>query len=200
MSLVGKVNSKQALQGVLAIRQGIDGKDGKDGEKGEQGEVSLAYADSHYSPAIISRASGEVVVTTDSAKAKPKNIRLYGKSEQKQYGGYQLFDKEKASDSSNWIDSTAIANVKAFPVYVGKGNTISFKYTQSLTTGLGFYLYISLTNEKRDYFVYHSNDSSLINNDIEFIATEDYIYLLAYESDIPRFMQYIGNDLMMICW
>lgn len=109
----------------------------------------------------------------------------------------QFFDCEKASDSSNWVDSTVLANIKAFPVYVGKGNKLTFSYKQTLSVGLGFYLYISLTNEKRDYFVYHSNDSSLINNDIEFTATEDYIYLLCYEAQIPLFMQYIGNDLMI---
>ena len=71
MSLVGKVNSKQALQGVLAIRQGIDGKDGE-----------FVFGDSLYAPAIYSTASGEIIATTDSAKAKPKNIRLFGKSTQ----------------------------------------------------------------------------------------------------------------------
>lgn len=39
---------------------------------------------------ILSKASGEVVTTTDSAKVKPKNIKLFGKGKQRQYEGYQL--------------------------------------------------------------------------------------------------------------
>ena len=51
---------------------------------------------------IISKASGEVVTTTDSAKAKPKNIKLFGKTEQDSTEGNQLFDLF----TSSGMDST----------------------------------------------------------------------------------------------
>lgn len=108
-----------------------------------------------------------------------------------------LFDSKKANNVSNWIDSSVVPNSKAFPIYVGTGNKVYFSYKQTLTTGLGFYAYLSLTNEQRDYYIYHSSNGSFINNNISFTATEDYIYLIAYESEIPLFMQYIGNDLVM---
>lgn len=41
---------------------------------------------------ILSQASGEVVTTTDSAKVKPKNIKLFGKGKQRQYEGRNLFN------------------------------------------------------------------------------------------------------------
>lgn len=41
---------------------------------------------------ILSKASGEVVTTTDSAKVKPKNIKLFGKGKQRQYEGNQLLN------------------------------------------------------------------------------------------------------------
>lgn len=78
-SLKGDKGDKgeQGEQGV----QGIQGEKGDKGDKGEQGEVSIDFANSHYSPSIVAKASGEVVTTTDSAKAKP-SIKLYGKSTQ----------------------------------------------------------------------------------------------------------------------
>lgn len=50
---------------------------------------------------ILSTHTGELIQTTDSANVKPKNIRLFGKSEQKQYGGNQLFDASYRNFSGN---------------------------------------------------------------------------------------------------
>lgn len=187
MNLEGNITSKQALKGVLAIRQGIDGKDGQngkdgytpqkgidyfDGEKGEKGDTpdlseyvkndyyatterlglikanpsgglhidkgGLSYLErandgeikgrlQYFKPivprnmdlavkeclansyitwtdeekqksrelldtssAIKTKASGTTILTTDSAKVKPKNIKLFGKGKQRQYEGNQL--------------------------------------------------------------------------------------------------------------
>lgn len=65
--------------------------------------VSVAELEAYKANSILSKASGEVVTTTDSAKVKPKNIKLFGKGKQRQYEGNQLFDISKVisrSDSS----------------------------------------------------------------------------------------------------
>lgn len=138
MSLVGKVNSKQALQGVLAIRQGIDG------EKGEQGEISLAYADSHYSPAIISTATGKVVAITDSAEAPLVNLKAHGDSWQNQYEGHQLFDiSQVISISSSNGSSITRHEDGSITVVLGEGinseeaggNTTLQTYSPNLVVG-----------------------------------------------------------------
>lgn len=151
MNLEGNLTSKQALKGVLAIRQGIDGKDGKDGqngkdgytpqkgidyfdgEKGEQGEVSIAYADSHYSPSIITSASGEVITTTDSAKAKPKNIKLFGKGKQRQYEGNQLFDISNYT-MVNGVLAFDMSNLTSGKTYTfSSKNALRFKISTDTT-------------------------------------------------------------------
>ena len=53
-------------------------------------EDKLAELEVYKANSIISKASGEVITTTDSAKAKPKNIKLFGKGKQRQYEGNQL--------------------------------------------------------------------------------------------------------------
>lgn len=54
--------------------------------------VAVEDLETHKANSILSKSTGEVVTTTDSAKAKPKNIRLYGKTEQDSTEGNQLFD------------------------------------------------------------------------------------------------------------
>lgn len=44
---------------------------------------------------IINSASGTTVAITDSAKVKPKNIKLFGKGKQRQYEGNQMLDSSE---------------------------------------------------------------------------------------------------------
>ena len=55
---------------------------------------------------ILSKTSGEVVTTTDSAKVRPKNIKLFGKGKQKRYEGNQLFGGDHISTHSSIIRDT----------------------------------------------------------------------------------------------
>lgn len=57
-----------------------------------EAHVSIAELEIYKANSILSKISGEVITTTDSAKAKPKNIKLFGKGKQRQYEGNQLLN------------------------------------------------------------------------------------------------------------
>ena len=83
---------------------------------------------------ILSKSTGEVATTTDSAKAKPKNIRLYGKTEQDCTEGNQLFDIsviETTSFSGAVTNITEVGNshivVTSTDGYNGNGYVNSLK-------------------------------------------------------------------------
>lgn len=69
----------------------IDSELSEKSENPVQNKV-VAEALTDKADTIISKASGQFISIKDSAKAKPKNIRLLGGSKQRQYEGYQLFD------------------------------------------------------------------------------------------------------------
>ena len=64
----------------------------------EVGAYSKEEIDVLKANSILSKASGEVVTTTDSAKAPLKNIRLYGKTEQPSTEGNQLLNIDNMED------------------------------------------------------------------------------------------------------
>ena len=72
--------------------QGAQGYKGDKGDKGDKGEKGDKGDKGEDAPVIVCSASGMAVITSDSAKTPLKNLRVHGKSEQKQYGGHQLFD------------------------------------------------------------------------------------------------------------
>lgn len=105
--------------------------------------------------------------------------------------GKNLFDREKAKDNSNWIIKSNDGYAK-FPIYVKKGNKITFSYTEKLTTGKKFYLGISLSDAGSTVaWLYHDTTASLINNKYTIAATNDYIYLMCSKSDIQNFVDTI---------
>lgn len=105
--------------------------------------------------------------------------------------GKNLFDREKAKDNSNWIIKSNDGYAK-FPIYVKKGNKITFSYTEKLTTGKKFYLGISLSDAGSTVaWLYHDTTASLINNKYTIAATNDYIYLTCSKSGIQNFVDTI---------
>lgn len=52
--------------------------------------------------------------------------------------GKNLFDIEKAKNTQNWFTSVQ-SGYSDFEIYVGKGNTVTISYTDTLEAGLGFY-------------------------------------------------------------
>lgn len=129
----------------------------------------------------------------------PQEIKNSGKwNEEKQkyevdvkVVGKNLFDREKAKDNSNWIIKSNDGYAK-FPIYVKKGNKITFSYTEKLTTGKKFYLGISLSDAGSTVaWLYHDTTASIINNKYTIAATNDYIYLMCSKSDIQNFVDTI---------
>lgn len=85
---------------------------------------------------IISSANGVgAVITSDSAKAPLKNIRLFGKSEQKQYGGHQLFSgliEDITVRDGAFISSTLKSVI--IPIQGGETYTISITTADTIFT------------------------------------------------------------------
>ena len=64
------------------------------------GSYTKEEIDALKATSIISKVSGEVITTTDSTKAKIKDFKLFGKCEQRQYVGNQLFDASRIQTTS----------------------------------------------------------------------------------------------------
>ncbi len=129
----------------------------------------------------------------------PQEIKNSGKwNEEKQkyevdvkVTGKNLFDREKAKDTSNWIIIDGDGYMK-FPIYVKKGNKITFSYTEKPTTGKKFYLGIAHSESGGVIaWPYHDVTSSLINNKYTTVATNDYVYLMCNKNAIQNFLDTI---------
>ena len=104
-------------------------------------EETKAFLDGKAN-AIINSATGETVVTTDSANATP-SIKLFGKSEQVTYQGNQLLNLPN-------VDSLTLGNKITWSckdgVVTAKGNTTSI-------TNTGGYIYQHMPIVAGNYFV-----------------------------------------------
>ena len=105
--------------------------------------------------------------------------------------GKNLFDREKARDITNWIVRDGNGYAK-FPIRVGKGNKVTFYYSEKLTTGKGFY--VGITQSETSAIVswlYHSAETNLNNKKYTAVAAGDYIYLSCTISGIQKFVDTI---------
>lgn len=125
-----------------------------------------------------------------------KSVRKWNDEKQKyevdvKVTGKNLFDREKAKDTSNWIIIDGDGYMK-FPIYVKKGNKITFSYTEKPTTGKKFYLGIAHSERGSVIaWLYHDVTSSLINNKYTTVATNDYVYLMCNKNAIQNFLDTI---------
>jgi hypothetical protein len=104
--LKGSINAKQSLIGDMAVKQGVDGKDYilTDADKNEIAElISGTKAN-----AIINSASGETILTTDSANAQMESMKVFGKSWQNTVGGNQLFDASITTNKNVTVENGVI--------------------------------------------------------------------------------------------
>lgn len=74
----------EVLRGPQGIQgeTGPQGEQGIQGEKGDTGEVSLEYAHSTFSGAIVNSTYGKTIQLTDGANEKLKGLKVYGKTTQ----------------------------------------------------------------------------------------------------------------------
>lgn len=102
-----------------------------------------------------------------------------------------LFDREKARDTANWIIRDGDGYAK-FPIRVGKGNKATFSYTEKLTPGKGFYLGIAQSDTGSAVgWLYHSTEISLNNNKLTVVAKGDCLYLSCNKTSIQKFFDTI---------
>lgn len=129
----------------------------------------------------------------------PQEIKSAGKwNEEKQkyeidvkVTGKNLFDREKARDTANWIIRDGDGYAK-FPIRVGKGNKATFSYTEKLTPGKGFYLGIAQSDTGSAVgWLYHSTEISLNNNKLTVVAKGDCLYLSCNKTSIQKFFDTI---------
>lgn len=102
-----------------------------------------------------------------------------------------LFDREKARDTSNWIIRDGDGYAK-FPIRVGKGNKATFSYTEKLTPGKGFYLGIAQSDTGSAVgWLHHSTEINLNNNKFTVVAKGDCLYLSCNKTSIQKFFDTI---------
>lgn len=100
--------------------------------------------------------------------------------------GKNLFDREKARDTANWIIRDGDGYAK-FPIRVGKGNKATFSYTEKLTLGKGFYLGIAQSDTGSAVgWLYHSTEINLNNNKLTVVAKGDCLYLSCNKTSIQK--------------
>lgn len=105
--------------------------------------------------------------------------------------GKNLFDREKARDTANWIIRDGDGYAK-FPIRVGKGNKATFSYTEKLTLGKGFYLGIAQSDTGSAVgWLYHSTEINLNNNKLTVVAKGDCLYLSCNKTSIQKFFDTI---------
>lgn len=105
--------------------------------------------------------------------------------------GKNLFDREKARDTANWIIRDGDGYAK-FPIRVGKGNKATFSYTEKLTPGKGFYLGIAQSDTGSAVgWLYHSTEINLNNNKLTVVAKGDCLYLSCNKTSIQNFFDTI---------
>lgn len=105
--------------------------------------------------------------------------------------GKNLFDREKARDTANWIIRDGDGYAK-FPIRVGKGNKATFSYTEKLTPGKGFYPGIAQSDTGSAVgWLYHSTEINLNNNKLTVVAKGDCLYLSCNKTSIQNFFDTI---------
>lgn len=87
--------------------------------------------------AIKEKASGEVIVVTDSDEAKPLGLAIDGKSEQNQYSGKQLLNlKHLTQKTSNGITFTPFFDENGELVYIEADGTSDGSISNSSSYGI----------------------------------------------------------------
>ena len=101
--------------------------------------------------------------------------------------GKNLFDIEKAKNTQNWFTSVQ-SGYSDFEIYVGKGNTVTISYTDTLEAGLGFYAGIVYKKDGAvGAWLYNSSNISANTKNVTFTAIEDSVYIRCSTNDISKF-------------
>lgn len=108
--------------------------------------------------------------------------------------GKNLLNLQKASEKVNWTQHSNFPGYYNFPVFVGRGNTVTISIPQKIPTGQGLFLSVCLTESGvREGWIAHSSNDSLNNTKLTYKTTNDYIYLNAHSDTIAGMKKYFGN-------
>ena len=164
-----------------------------------EGMGSLTLQNSLKAPLERLELIGNSMQGENPAPDNPQEIKSAGKwneGAQKyeidvKVTGKNLFDREKARDTANWIIRDGDGYAK-FPIRVGKGNKATFSYTEKLTLGKGFYLGIAQSDTGSAVgWLYHSTEINLNNNKLTVVAKGDCLYLSCNKTSIQKFFDTI---------
>lgn len=115
-------------------------------------------------------------------------------------GNKNFWDKEFASDNSNWVN---LGWYDCLPIRVQKGATINISYQQDLLMGTGLHVAVTTSGAHTGTkWLYHNSVQNLIVKNQSIKAETDYIYIqcagvIDMGGQLDLFMQYIGNDLQI---
>lgn len=154
----------------------------------KKGENILSFKTTKGDAQIDFSKDHNIMIAAESASL---DYEPYGYFFDVKVTGKNLFNAGKARDITNWIvrDNDGYAK---FPIRVGKGNKVTFSYTEKLTTGKGFYIGITQSETSAVVaWLYHSAETNLNNNKHTVVAAGDYIYLSCTKSGIQKFVDTI---------
>lgn len=174
-----------------------------------EGHLKITLFDRSIAESIISRKN--YVMLNEGSAAQPyepytgnkpspspeypqeiKNVGKWNEETQKyevvvKAIGKNLFDIEKAKNTQNWFTSVQ-SGYSDFEIYVGKGNTVTISYTDTLEAGLGFYAGIVYKKDGAvGAWLYNSTNISANTKKVTFTANEDYVYTRCSTNDISKF-------------
>lgn len=112
--------------------------------------------------------------------------------------GKNILDFSKTQDIANWFASVRQPGYSDFPVYVGKGKTVTISLPEKLNTGINLYVGVVLREQGTiTQWMYHRNEENLIRRVITVTAVEDYIWIRCVTRAISTTFQENFGQLMI---
>ena len=112
--------------------------------------------------------------------------------------GKNILDFSKTQDITNWVASVIQTGYSDFPVYVGKGKTVTISLPEKLNTGITLYVGVVLREQGSIYsWLYHSIEENMIKQVCTITALEDYIWIRCISVAISTTFQNYYKYLMI---
>lgn len=112
--------------------------------------------------------------------------------------GKNILDFSKTQDIANWFASVRQTGYSDFPVYVGKGKTVTISLPEKLNTGITLYVGVVLREQGSIYsWLYHSIEENMIKQVCTITALEDYIWIRCISVAISTTFQNYYKYLMI---
>lgn len=111
--------------------------------------------------------------------------------------GANLFDREKAADTNNWVISTTQDGYSDFAIDVIPGQQITFSFPEKLQLGITMYVgIVSIEDGPITKWLYHGKQENLIAQKATITAITDKIWVRCNASSIETFVS--GNPYFQV--